>query len=288
MGLLRWLFFVVCLAAPLLSGMRVGVASEVTLLIPPDVLTDYQTWLAGRDPLLLKEFGGAGARRDVIEVVLAQQALARGGERGPVRFIAAPTYERILVELAAGNAAMLATSAWQGDLATLSEVAISRALIPEGGFTAGMYVLPDNARALAAHTISDVRALTFVSDPAWKVDWATLQRLAPARIEATPTWPAMVRMVAAGNVDVLLAPFQSSEDLALVAEGVRLVPIPGFTIGLLGSRHFAVSLKHPQGVRLADVLDQGLAQLLEDGTVTRAYQEAGFVNPRVAKWQRLP
>jgi len=265
-----------------------GTTAEVTLLVPPDVLADYQTWLASRDPLTLNTFGGAGARRDVVEVVLVQQALALGGERGPVRFIAAPTYERILVELTAGNAAMLATSAWHTDLAALSEVAISRAVIPEGGFTAGMYVMPNNTRALAAHTLADLRALAFVSDPAWKADWSTLQQLAPTRLESTPTWPTMVRMVAAGNADVLLAPFQPAEDLALMAEGVRLVPIPGFTVGLLGSRHFAVSLKYPDGARLSAALDRGLSELLAAGTVQRAYEEAGFLNPRVAGWQRVP
>lgn len=284
MGLLSCLNIAICLTA--LVGT--SVAAEVTLLVPPDVLTDYQTWLAGRDPLTIRAFGGPGARRDVVEVVLAQQALALGGEHGPVRFIVAPTYERILVELMAGNAAMLATSAWRSDLAALREVAMSHAVIPEGGFTAGIYVMPTNTRALAAHTLADVRGLAFVSDPAWKADWATLQQLAPSRLESTPTWPAMVRMVAAGNVDALLAPFQATEDLALMAEGVRLVPIPNFTVGLLGSRHFAVSLKHDDGDRLAATLDRGLEQLMADGTVTRAYQEAGFLNPRVTQWQRVP
>ena len=62
-----------------------GAAADRPLpaLIPDDVLLDYQRFLAGRDPLAIVDFGGLHARRDVIEVLLLQQALARqeGGRR---------------------------------------------------------------------------------------------------------------------------------------------------------------------------------------------------------------
>lgn len=274
------------LLLPLLS---LGAAERLPVVVPPDVLADYRTWLAERDPLTMEGFAGGGARRDVVEVALLQQALVAGGERRAVEFVPAASYERTLEELRSGNAVLLGTSAWHSDLAVLGDaVAISRALIPEGGSLAGLYVLPGNARALEASDAAAVRGLSMVSNPAWTADWTTLRELAPVRLERTPTWAAMVRMVAAGNVDALLAPFQSSHDLSLQAEGVRLVPIPGLAVRLAGSRHFAVSLRHEEGAAVAAAVDRGLARLEEDGTVARAYRDAGFANPRIADWVRIP
>lgn len=264
-------------------------AESLPVVVPPDVLADYRGWLADRDPLTMEGFAGSGARRDVVEVALLQRALVAGGEHRPIGFLPAASYERTLEELRSGNAVLLGTSAWRSDLAALGDaVAISRPLIPEGGSLAGLYVLPGNAQALAVRDAEAVRGLSVVSNPAWTADWTTLQALAPARLERTPTWAAMVRVVAAGGVDGLLAPFQSTDDLSLTAEGVRLVPIPGLAVRLAGSRHLAVSLRHADGAAVAAALDRGLARLEEDGTVARAYRDAGFANPRVADWTRIP
>ena len=50
-------------------------------LIPDDVLRDYQAFLAGRDPVAITDYGGPLSRRDVVEVVLIHQALARQDRR---------------------------------------------------------------------------------------------------------------------------------------------------------------------------------------------------------------
>lgn len=264
-------------------------AESLEVLVPPDVLADYRTWVSARDPLTLRDFSGPGGRRDVVELALVQQALVAGGETRSVTFSEVPTYQRSLVELRAGHALLLGTSAWRTDLEALGEdVLISRPLVAEGGFEAGLYTIPGNARALAAKSVADVRQLSVVSNPDWTADWTTLQRLAPARLDGTPTWEAMVRMVGAGNVDVLLAPFQATADLSFTVDGVRLVPIPGLKIALVGSRHLAVSAKHPHGAAVAAALDRGLLQLTADGTIERAYRDAGFINTRVATWTRIP
>ena len=273
----------------LLIAWSAAAADAVSMLVPPDVLGDYRTWLGSRDPLHISDFSGPGTRRDVIEVALVQQALAAGGETRSVTFVEVPTYQRMLAELRAGQAVLLGTSAWRSDLEQLGqEVVISQPLIREGGFTAGLYTVPTNARALAARTLADVRQLSFVSSPAWTADWATLQHVAPVRLDGTPTWEAMVRMVAVGNVDVLLAPFQSTDDLSCTVEGVRLVPIPHIKIRLLGSRHVAVSTRHPFGPAVAVAFERGLSRMIAAGIVEQAYRESGFTNAKVATWTQLP
>lgn len=119
------------LRPPLLA---IGAAERLPVVVPPDVLADYRTWLVERDPLTMEGFAGTGARRDVVEVALLQRALVAGGERRPVEFVPAASYERTLGELRSENALLLGTSAWRSDLAALGDaVAVSRPLIPEGG-----------------------------------------------------------------------------------------------------------------------------------------------------------
>ena len=291
MGLLDGLRTAFLLAVGLLlaAGGWAATTGELPVLVPPDVLADYRTWLGARDPLAVKDFTGPGARRDVVELALLQQALVAGGEARAVAFEESPSYQRILVELKAGHALLLGTSAWRADLAALGDdVAISAPLVAEGGSLAGLYTAPGNTRALAARSLAEVRGLSAVSNQGWTTDWAVLQRIAPARLDHTPSWEAMVRLVSAGKADVLLAPFQPGEDLALSAFGLRLVPVPGLAVALPGSRHLATSLRHPLGAAVAAALDRGLARLAADGVLARAYRDAGFLSDRMAGWTRIP
>lgn len=55
-----------------LAGARAEPAQRV--LVPNDVLQDFERFLDGRDPLQLQQFGGVHARRDVVELALLLQA----------------------------------------------------------------------------------------------------------------------------------------------------------------------------------------------------------------------
>jgi hypothetical protein len=54
-----------------------------------------------------------------------------------------------------------------------------------------------------------------------------------------------------------------------------------------GSRHFVISRKHPLGASTYSALETGLAKLRDNGTITRAYTEAGVFNERSKDWTPL-
>ena len=54
-------------------------SKKVVIYLRDDVYDDYMTFLAGRDPSDITSFVGPKIRRDVVDMVLAQQALAIGG-----------------------------------------------------------------------------------------------------------------------------------------------------------------------------------------------------------------
>ena len=53
--------------------------NQVQMFLRDDVYQDYTTFLAGRDPLEIKSFSGHKIRRDVVDMIIAQQALKLGG-----------------------------------------------------------------------------------------------------------------------------------------------------------------------------------------------------------------
>ncbi len=269
----------------LLTLLPSVLAAPVTILVPPDVWADYQTLLDGRDPLEITDFSGPGSRRDVVEVILMQQALDRSGADFELRFETEADYAKTLEALVEGTAIASATSAWRNDLAERwEELYITTAVIEQGQFEAGFYTPAGNQSALEAETDTELRRLKGVSSRNWVIDWQTLNAFG-ARVSHADTWGEMVDSVFSGQQDYLLAPFQQTEGLVLSLDQGTLVPIPRVKIGLTGSRHFAISRAHPEGSYFNASLHLGLMRLKKAGVVTQAYEDAGFINRQVKDWR---
>ncbi len=279
-------------SAILLAGLLLwptpAPAHLVTVIIPPDVLKDYKAFLQGRDPLAITDYSGPMSRRDVIEVVLFQQALALGGFATQLKLRTVPSYARSLLELKTGATVAAVNTLWRRDLATLGKsVLISPALVREGEFEAGLYTSSDDAKALVAASLADFRQLSGVCNRQWVPDWDIMSDLQLKQLSNAPSWEVMVRMTAEQRADFLMAPFQPTKDLGLTAYGYTLIPIPGLKIRLPGSRHFCVSASHPQGERVYRALVRGLEKMRKKNLIRKAYTECGFFNPRTREWKVL-
>ncbi|SKA91520.1 ABC-type amino acid transport substrate-binding protein [Paucidesulfovibrio gracilis DSM 16080] len=265
-----------------------GVADQIRMVVPEDVLKDYQRFLQGRNPLEIKRFSGPHSRRDVVEVVLTQQALALGGLHATVQFVAVPTYARLLAELERGDVLLSGNTVWRTDLEQNNTTMLaSDPLIPEGRFEAGLYVDSKNILALEARTTSDLRQLRGVSSRDWTPDWAAMTALCHDVLDVND-WEDMLRVLDRGRADVTLAPFPATTDLSLTIGELRLVPIPGIKTTLPGSRHLPVSAVHERGQEALHALNRGIRLLRDQGTLERAYQESGFYNAAVRHWQIVP
>ncbi|WP_019613420.1 ABC transporter substrate-binding protein [Psychromonas ossibalaenae] len=260
---------------------------ELIIVIPKDVKRDYDFFMQGRDPLQISDYYGPGSRRDVVEVVLIQQALALGGVNASIRFIVASSHARIIKLVHSGKAVMAGNSIWQNLLNDSDLLYVSEPVIENGQFEAGLYTISENRNALNAKSLADVRQLTVVSSKAWSVDWQTLNAMKIHSLINTVKWSSMVKMVAKGRADFLLAPFQPSDDLSFTPQGIRLVPVPGIKVGLQGSRHFAVSKRNSQGKELINVLNKGIKILKEKGLLEQAYRDSGFFNNQVQQWDKI-
>lgn len=259
--------------------------SPIAIGVPDDVLVDYHSFMRGRNPKDITDYSGPDSRRDVVEVILFQQALKLGGMDCKILFRPVPTYRRLLEELRAGNIASAGASFWIYDLEKdIKSQYISEPVIDNGEYEAGLYTAPDNLKALDAKTLADVRKLTAASNRYWIPDWLTLTSLHLRDLHHIQNWKTMVRMVANKRADFLLAPFQSTEEMVLEVDNMTLVPIKGLKVGLQGSRHFAISKKYPEGRKLYQALQRGVAKLKEQGRFRQAYMQCGFIHPGTKDW----
>ncbi|WP_348945289.1 hypothetical protein ABHF33_01395 [Chitinibacter sp. FCG-7] len=255
--------------------------AEILLAVPRDVILDYQKLLRHRDILDVREYSGVGARRDTVELVLFQQALMRGGLDERVRLIPVDSYARILVEVEAGNVTASGTSVWASDVQQ-TRARMSVPLIRDGEYVVGFY-MAEGHPGLRSATLKDLRSMTAVTNRAWKNDVATLESLGVSKIESAPTFAMIAKMLKGERGDFTLASFKSSPDMSFEVEGARLFPAKGMKVAMPGSRHFLVS-PTGHGAVVFEALNKGLSQMRRDGTLRRAYTEAGFFNARVESW----
>lgn len=258
----------------------------IAVFADKDDMDDYRTFLADRPVEEISFYGGPGARRDVIEMVLFQQQLILGGIDAEIEFVQELSHRRIMQQIRLGRVISYVNSVWDVDIDEFREdYFISEPVIRNGEFIVGFYTHPNNHRAQAAQNIKALRELEVVSNRQWPVDWKTLNGLGFSKLHDTFLWANMVRMVAApGRIDMTLAPFQASEDMSLDYQDLRLIPVPNVRVALMGQRHWVVSRAHPRSGDVYKALEKGLAMMRKDQRIVRAFQESGFFDQRVKDW----
>ncbi|MFZ5756047.1 MAG: hypothetical protein ACOY3X_04035 [Pseudomonadota bacterium] len=267
-------FLLLFLLLPILP-MTAASAGTLTIAAPPDVIADHDRLLAGRKPAAVTRYDGPGSRRDVVELILVQQALILAGNQRPVELVPAPTYMRMLAMVADGHAELTGTSVWASDIDNDAErLQASTPLIAEGEFHAAFFHAHNNSTGVRERIRNgDWEHLAAVSSRSWKPDWKALHHLGLAQVYDVPEWPAMVRMVSAGRADFLLAPFPADRSGSLQFDGMQLDAVPGVCLPLAGSRHLAVARSRPETL---SQLERGLNLLRQKAVIRRAYTEAGF------------
>lgn len=288
---LRALNHLFAIAAFAMAGSAVSLHAQpatASIAVLPDIHEDYRLFLGDRTPEAVYFYGGNYARRDVIELILMQQALALGGFKQPLRFVDEENYFRSIRNVLDGKTLTISGTIWHEDLtAQQDKLHISPPIVRDGEFIVGIYTSPKNQQALASKTLAQLSKLKVVTSRQWKPDLTTLEGLGFNNIMYTPNWVNMARMINAGRVDVTLSPFEMNPAKAIVVEGIHLVPIEGIKIAIAGSRHWPVSKTHPLGDEFYSALVKGIEQLRRAGIIERAYRECGFFHPELAEWKLL-
>jgi hypothetical protein len=255
----------------------VATENSVLIYIRDDVFIDYQEFVAGRDVTVINNFSGKNIRRDVVDMIIAQQALKLGGFKYTFTYAPGKVNFRNTQMLQNGELLLSFDSYWKKDAIPLADsIYISEEVIRNGEYVAGIYTSPKNKKTLSVKKRTDLADLTAVSTPKWRTDWQTLQELSLKDIVVQDSWLSMVRMVNLQWIDFILMPFNSTPDKSFTMDRIHLVPVEGIAIALRDSRHFVISKLHPKGAEAFQAINKGLRILREKGTISKAYEQAGF------------
>ncbi|WP_353518212.1 hypothetical protein [Thalassotalea sp. SU-HH00458] len=273
----KFCFFIPCFVLQSLVFSFQSHAEKVTIFIRDDVFYDYEKFVDGRDILSIKNFSGKTIRRDVVDMIIAQQALKIGGFKHTFEYIPGKLNFRNTKLLEEGKLLISFDSYWLSDAKKLvNDVHISLPLINKGEYIAGIYTNPNNKAVLEIKSLEDLAQFTAVSTPRWATDWKTLQALPLKDLIHEDEWLSQARMVNLGWIDFMLMAFHSTKDQSFTMNKIHLVPVKNIGIELKDSRHYVISKKHPLGAEAIKAINIGLQALRKEKHISRAYQQAGF------------
>ncbi|WP_440054056.1 hypothetical protein ACSLBF_14445 [Pseudoalteromonas sp. T1lg65] len=251
--------------------------NELDIYIRDDVLTEYQRFLQGRSVLEVNDFGGAYTRRDVIDMVLAMQALRLGGFTTAIHFRPGNVSFRESSIIASGKQLLSFDSYWLSELQGQLHFFISDPVVEKGDYIAGIYYSPQNTKVANIRSLEDFSSLTAVSNRKWRADWTVLTKLSLQQLHDEYSWTAQARMVSQGWVDFMLAPLMPSQNNQFKLEDINLVAHNRLAVLINDSRHFAISRLHIDGERAFAAMQKGLSIMRLQGKLKLAYQQAGFI-----------
>jgi len=224
----------------------------------------------------------------VLDSVLIGKALQLGGLNFTFEFVEVPNSERERNMVKDGEVVVAGTSQW--DFWTeenQDKVYKSDVVVPNGSFEKGLYTTKERLAKLSVKGVKDLAAISCASSSNWRVDWKTLQGLHFLKLDDSATRTTMFKLVGAGRIDTTLQSFSGTPDMSIVDTGITLVPIPGVKVLLNGARHYVVSKVNPDGAKVFEALQKGLALMKKDNEINRALTETGFFNPNVKSWATL-
>ncbi len=257
-------------------------------IVPNDVYNSYAQFLHNRPALSITDYSGEHTRRDVVETIIWQQALSKGGYNKPVRVEGLDvSYSRAILELKHGTFPAFANTVWLEDAKDHEDkFHITDVLIPENKFYAGFYATQDRVNEIKIKDTSSLRNYKVSCNRHWTKDNQLLDHL-KANCMFSNTWEAMIEKLRDKHADIVLAPFQATDDMSLIAYGVKLVPVPNIKTSLLGKRVFIVSKKSKNGDAIFKALNKGIKIMHEEGLIEKAYTQSGFYNKKVIDWKLL-
>lgn len=263
-------------------------AKQIVISVESDILEMSNVFLDGQTPADFKDFSGENCQRDIVEFIMVQKALSVGGFKHRFRFVPGNFDARNSRLLLDGSLLLSFDTLWLSFVEQhRDKLYISDPMIRNGEFTAGVYTSLKNQKSIKLRTIEDFRKLTVVSSSDWHVDWQTLSEIKPRQLIDEEDWISMAKLVSKGWVDVMLVSFNNSKPFVYEGPAYKLRAIEGVKVALKDSRHYVVSKQHPMSGDTFSALQTGLKKLRENGEITKAYQECGFLNKTVKNWTLL-
>ena len=229
-------FGVIALTAGLLAP-SVQATTHLKISANGAAIDAFENWTSVTPWAQIENYRNANAARPVIDLLLELQALKAGGLDFDFELVRTINYEQAKIEVVEGRAQLTAETIWDDEIA--EHAAALRAtddIIRNGEFVKGIYVLPTNAALLKLSTIDELRAATGGVVSSWVLDVKTLEQLKPKAVEKRAAPELVFQAIQKGQIDFMLDEFSAAPDMSDQRAGVRLIPVPNYTVAIAGAR----------------------------------------------------
>jgi hypothetical protein len=271
-----------------LFALAASAKTHLKISVNAAAMDAFNNWTGASSWTDIKSFKNGNASRPVVDLVLQLQALKAGGLDFDFELVRELTYELAKQAVIEGRADLTAETIWDDEISANAAALLSTdAILQKGEFVKGIYVLPTNDKLMKLTSAADLATATAAVVSSWALDVKTLESMTLKGVKKAATPEVVFATIKRGDADFVLEEFSSQPDLNVTRGGVKLIPVPGYKVGLIGSRSWVVSKKNPEADAILKALATGAKALRDDGTIKRAYTESGFFNPRVADWKAL-
>ena len=258
---------------------------SVPVLIAEDVKLQLERLSKTTDILTIRNFNNLPQGRDLVDVILLNQALYYGECNCQLEYFDNSVYGRNIELLKSGEFAMSADTLWLSDINRHPDFLLSsEPVINNGEYDVGLYTSENNNKALNAKNLADISRLTAISNRFWTADWQAINQLKPSKLAHIESFPNMKRLVKSEIADYTLMHFRI-KDNQLNYE--NLTPIPNVKAVLWDSRHFALSRHFAHSHTLSEAINKGLQYLFAKNIIRPAYQAVGINHPITEGWTIL-
>lgn len=273
--------------AIILSSEIVYSENELPMSVISRNITAYNNFLKEKNKSVLEidNLESDYSNRNIACMVIIMQALNKGGYPAKLLTVDAPNYGREIAMTKEGQTVIMHQDAW--DTSFDDSVYKSSEIIPKGKFVKGLYVSESDKKMFKVRNLEDLRKFTSVSNPAWDIDWKTLEKIGLKQLHKVSKKEFMMNQVLFRGVDFTIQEFANTNDLSYQLDKGKLIPIPGIKIALDGSRHFMISKKHINGKKVFEALEKGLNLLRQEGIIDKFLTEAGFYREEVTDWKTI-
>lgn len=252
------------------------------------IADSFAKWTAETPLEKIDRYASPHANRPTLDLVLQLQALKKGGLDFTYELVVVPNYERGKLTVVEGGADLTAETIWDSEIAEHSGVLLkTQAVIRDGEFEKGIYVLPTNSALLGVTSLEALRGFVGTTVGTWAIDVQTLEAMQLKGVEKAPKAENVFLMISKARADFTLMEFSSTADMSNENGGVKLVPIPGYKLALKGSRSWIVSKKSPAAAEIHAALEKGVDAMRQEERIVRAFRESGFFHPKTIEWKRI-
>jgi len=284
----RW--SVLCFVAATALGLVPSASAKTHLKISAigAAIDGYENWTSSGPWSDIQSFKNANASRPVVDLVLELQALKAGGLDFDFELVRTATHELAQEQVIDGHADLAAETTWSDEIDANSDKLLKTdAVIRDGEFVKGIYVMPSDQEHLKISSLDDLRGCVGAVVSTWSHDARCVDGMKLKGVVRTVTPEIAFLQIQRHAADFTLAEFSSNPDLHVELRGVVLIPVPKRTVAIRGSRSWIVSKSSQDSDAVYKALEAGTIVLRNNGTIERAYKESGFLNPRVSDWTRI-